>query len=394
MADRATNARRSINDPMAVTPRSALRAECGWNSHFCWDPSNYSKDGVVNEKLVQAAIDLGAGLCRERWFPNDKQQQQVFVRLGEAGIRLFTTMADMGSKPGDIEVLVDKLVDSPILPYVQAVTGPNEMNGNQGAKWVANANTIQRALYTTVRSYPELSNVEVVSGSLKHNVKDYDADLSALAETGYYAWCDAADMHYYPGRSGPVTNKGERERVRQCFWHLDTYHSETGWTEADTEQAFSGPGTVETYLRGYLDPTVKATFIYELIDEKPITEGREGMFGMLGKNVSPKLAYSMAQELLRPRHEPEQPFPGWLSHPEDQAVVLDYVVTSEGDGCWTVYLLRSEAENASSTVTIMLPGSTSYGIDIGTVKVGSAGNRRYTITLDSPLTIAHVAPQE
>lgn len=371
---------RSLN----TTPRHELRDGCGANTHFCFNPSVYSDGPKPNGLIVQALIDLRVGFVRERWWPRNVAQQVAFTTLADTGIGLYVFIGDISYTPAQARADVKLLAESPLAKAVVAVCGPNEPNAHGGTTWPGRVAAIQRAIFTEVFAQPTLSDhVAVVGTALKHNVADVDADYRALAAAGIRRWCDVGDFHFYPGSDGPSYNAGEAKRAGQAYGQLSLWHSETGWTSDDTDVEVAGRFSVEALLRNHLTGIV-GTMLYEFADESQYVPGREGMFGMM-KPVDPKPAYRTVQTLLATK-DGGQKFDGRLGH-YAQGVDSDTeaVVTSEGNGKWTVYLMRSKQD----TATLVLPPGRSC--DKGSLSIGSAGNKRYAIKLTETLTIVSVS---
>jgi hypothetical protein len=359
---------------LQTTPRSDLRAGSGVNTKFSVDPSVYTLDGVPNPDIVQSLIDVQVGYVRERWYRHDPGQDAAFTQLTEGGIGLFLYI-------GRIEVYtaamaaadVASLAESPYADAVVAVCGPNEANASQDDQWPASAVAIQQAIYETVHSYGSFaSHVAIVSCALMHNnVKNLDHDYRALRRAGIQRWCDYGDFHYYPGNDGPIHNVDEARRAREAFGKLPLWQSETGWTSTDTDPVTAGRFTVEALLRNHLSGIV-GTLIFEFADESQYVEGREGYFGIRYPD-GPKPAYTRMATLLATPDGNEE-FPGWLAD-YSKGVQSDAgaVVTSEGQGQWTVYLMKEQQDQA----TIVMPTQ--------------QGNERYSVDMDESMVVVPVS---
>lgn len=328
-----------MSRPLRTTARRHLRHGAGANTHFLLDPSVYTLRKVPNPAILQAIDYLNIGYVRERYWPNDTGQKAAFAALSARGVGLFLFIGDMSYSADRVRAEVAALAQSPVADSVVAVCGPNEANKDQSGTWPARAVMIQQAIYTEVFNHPTFSrHVAVVGPALKHYVPDIDRDFRALRAAGIIRWCTAGDFHFYPGNAGPYLNASEAQRARQAFGDLPLWHSETGWTGADTDPATAGRFSVEALLRNRLTGIV-GTLLYEFADESQYLPGREGLFG-LRKPTQPKPAYTMIHTLLA-APDGGQPFHGWLAEyaPGVESDV-GAVVTSEGGGTWTVYLMR------------------------------------------------------
>jgi hypothetical protein len=378
-----------VTRQLTVTSRADLRQCSGVNTHFCFNPSVYSVGKNPNAAMVNNIINLGVGYIRERWFPTNAAQQAAFKTLTAAGVRLYLFVGDMTYAPADVAADMAALAASPFVGSVEAVCGPNEPNAHGGTVWPGKVTNIQKAIYQAVygaKNGPDLkwgSDLAVVGPVLKHNVDDIDGDYQALAAAGIQRWCSIGDFHFYPGSAGPIGNAAEAVRAGQAYGALPLYQSETGWTGADTDPGTAGRFSVEAYLRNYLTGIV-GTLIYELADESQYVPGREGLFGLVTPTL-PKTGYTMTQSLLTTPDGGED-FPGSLGTLSGVESDAQIIVTSEGGGNWTVYLMKQQ----QGKVTLILPSS--YTCDIGIFSQGNGGNNRYTINFDNTMMVAHVSP--
>jgi hypothetical protein len=372
-----------VSTPLKTTLRSDLRPGCGVNTHFCFNPSVYSRGTTPNPDLIQALIDLKIGVIRERYWPHNVAQQKAFQQLTDAGIGLYLFIGDIGSTTASVQSDAKALAATPYASSVVGVCGPNEPNAGGGKVWPSKVVSLQQALYSEVNEYKSLKGAGIVGPVLKHNVANIDADYQALAAAGVGRWCDVGDFHYYPGNAGPSGNAREAQRAGQAYGKLSLWQSETGWTGADTDPATAARFSVEALLRNHLTGMV-GTIIYELADESQYVQGREGVFG-LRKPDGPKPAYLAVQKLLA-TPDGRELFDGSLA-PYSQGVESDCegVVTSEGQGNFTVYLLRGKQMSA----TLELPPQ--FKCDTGSLAYGASGTRLYSIPLKETMTTVQVS---
>jgi hypothetical protein len=367
---------------LTVTARSDLRDGSGANTHFCFNPSVYSVGSSPNAHIVQALVDLKVGYIRERWWPKNPAQQAAFVTLTNAGIGLYVFIGDKTYTTAQVQSDVAALAASPFASALIAVCGPNEPNAGGGSTWPAAVVAVQQAIYTEVSKYAVFDHTAIVGPALMHNVRDIDADYRALAAAGVGRWCDAGDFHFYPGNAGPSGNAAEAQRAGQAYGGLSLWHSETGWTGADTDPGTAGRFSVEALLRNHLSGIV-GTMLYGFADESQYVPGREGLFGLMTA-TAPKPAYSEIQALMK-SPDGTQAFHGRLaSLAKNVESDTGAVVTSDGGNTWTVYLLR-ETQTAT---TLVIPQQ--FSADCGSFTLGSGGNRRYSVTLTESMTVVHV----
>ncbi|MDX6308650.1 MAG: hypothetical protein QOI06_1696 [Nocardioidaceae bacterium] len=366
------------------TSRAHLRDGSAVNTHFCFDPSVYQVRNVPNPLILQRIIDLKVGYVRERWWPGCAGQQKAFAKLTSAGVGLFLFIGDVNYTAAEVARDVAALATSGFTNHVVAVCGPNEPNsGAGGPNWAAKVVAVQKAIWTEVNKHSTLAHkVAIVGCALKHNVAHLDVDYHAIAKAGIARWCDAGDFHFYPGSAGPVMNASEEKLARDAYGPMSMWHSETGWTGGDTSPVVAGGFSVEALLRNHLTGIV-GTILYGFADEAQYVPGREGLFGIMTA-TKPKPAYTRIKSLLA-TPDGGQVFPGWLSqHAGGVESDTGVVVTSEGHGRWTVYLLR-ERQRA---VTLCVPPT--QRVDRGSMRLGHHSNRRYTIPLGSSMTVAYV----
>jgi hypothetical protein len=356
-----------------VTSRADLKEGSGANTKFWLDPSVYTRQRKPNPATVQAIISLEIGYIRERWWPGDPGQHAAFTSLTRGGVGLFLYIGDMTYTPQHVAADVAALANSHFAPHVVAVCGPNEANAAQDNRWPAKAVALQKAIYTEVHKHAHFArHVGIVGPALMHNnVKSLDHDYHALRAAGIIRWCDAGDFHFYPGNAGPILNASEAKRARRAFGRLPLWHSETGWTGSDTNPALAGRFSVEALLRNHLTGIV-GTLLYEFADESQNVPGREGLFG-LRTPTRPKPAYAEIHTLLATR-DGKEPIDAWLGdHRPGVRCDAGAVVTSEGGGRWTVYLLR----HSQGSATIFL-------------KTGPKSSKRYSVALRNSMTVVHI----
>lgn len=371
---------------LPTTPRRELAARCGANVHFVFNPSVFAVGNKPNPDMIDFIIKSGLGYIRERWRPGNKAQAAAWTQLAEAGVRFFTFIGDPNASVDEVASDTADLAKSPFAKAVKGVCGPNECNKHQNDTWPKKTVKLQQAIFQNVDKFRSkfADDVEVVSACLKHNVPSLDADYLKIGAAGIQQWCTQADFHFYPGNKGPISNAGEATRARQAFGDLPLWHSETGWTGADTDPDNAGRFTVEAYMRNYLTGIV-GTHIYELADEGQYVNGREGKFGMC-RPAFPKLAYTWTSMVLTTPDGNEE-FPGWLGefsagvNSDSQAVVL-----SNGAGYFSVHLLKIKQDQ----VTLVLPAG--YDSDTGKKTTMANGDSKFVIKYSDTMMTANIRP--
>jgi hypothetical protein len=374
-----------VTTTLSTTRRIDLRKGSGANTHFCFAPSVYAIGGTPNSVIVKALIDCKVGFIRERWWPKNVAQQKAFATLADAGVKFYLFVGDVHSTVEQVRAETAELAASPIAGSVLAVCGANEPNAAGGDTWPAKVVSLQQAISTEARKHSSLNRASIVGPALKHNVHDVDHDYLALAQANVGRWCESGDFHFYPGNAGPSDNAKEETRARQAYGGVTMWHSETGWTGADTDGATAGRFSVEALLRNRLSG-IAGTVLYEFADESQYVQGREGLFGMrMAEHTKP--AFTAVKTLLA-TPDGSQPFVGWLgAYSKGVPSDTDHVVTSEGQGHWTVYLLRDSQHRAA--LVLPLP----YTVDRGEFSTGPNGERIFTVALTETMTTVHVMPR-
>jgi hypothetical protein len=364
---------------LPVTPRSALRSGAGVNTHFCNENSTYSDAKTAKPEVVAAIPALGVSMVRERYWPNHPCQKDAFSALAKKGVRFYLFIGDTTYNYSHAVSDIDALAKSDIASSVAAICGPNEPN-KSGGDWPSACQEIQRAIHDRVlyyrsQAHPLFKNTLIVGPALMHeHVQNLDQDYRDLGNKikGLF---ECGDFHFYPGLSGPFKNAQECDRARtEAFGSVPyskMFQSETGWTGTKTKPDDAGRFSAEAILRNYLTG-IHGTLLFEFIDQ-PKQGGDEAQFGLLYPDCRHKPAYDMLKELLT-HNDGNEAFPGYLSSGD-----ANTVVTSEGNGHWTVYFLM----NKDHAATLQLPAG--YKSDVNN-PITFVDNKYPKVTL----VIAHI----
>lgn len=338
----------------------------GANTHFCWNgpPNTYHPPELIADQI----ISWGLRYIRERWFPNNKNQQTAFKRLVTNGVGLYITIGAMDSSLDDIDRDMATLKASPLLDSVIGICGPNEPNKSENDTWHNKLAKVQQRIWNQ-----RPPGVPVAAGALKVNVKTYEDDWRKIATTGTISYCDWLDFHNYPNAKGPIDNTQVAARLAEAGGGLPLFQSETGWTTAQgwtTQQ--QSHWVAETILRNSLDQNITGTTIYEALDN-PQEEGKHS--GNFGPDWTPTTAL-----LDGPDHG--QPFPGWIAAWQDgQPYDGQAICTSDSDNGWTLYLLAA-ANSPQQDFTLVLPAGSSCSLGEPT-RTGDDGRLRW---VDKPIS--------
>lgn len=184
---------------------------------------------------------------------------------------------------------------------IEAWEGLNEHDVSGRSTFAQEARTLQRALYTLVKSDPTMASRHRVLGpSMAH--------ASAAAKVGdISAWMDAGSIHPYDGGKLPTSNlathvngvralAGTRPLVATEFGYHTSPVSSNPWHWSVSESA-QAKYTLREFLELY-NAGVQRSFAYELIDEGTDPADMEFHFGLLRIDGSRKPAFAALRNLI------------------------------------------------------------------------------------------------
>lgn len=267
-------------------------------------------DSIIKPRLEE----LGVRHIRDGVRLNDITTQQKFVDLATLGIKSTLVMDPRDQANASVAVDIVKAIPT----AVEAVEGPNEWDvwteTYQGQPFPEGVRLFQSELYSAIKSDPVTSDLDVLSPTvaLWHNA----GQLGAVD-------CDYGAMHSYPGGEPPTAG---------LDWHWipatdkicptkPLIATESGWHNAVSD-ASGQPGISE--LAGgkyaprlwleYFNRGIQRVYVNELID-KWDNDRREGNFGILRRDGTPKPAFVAIKNLITLLQDKDEPFsPGTLSY--------------------------------------------------------------------------------
>lgn len=302
----------------------------GVNGHMNFESSVYLTG--YHSIILPRAKELGIRNWRDAlsWSDTIAARQR---EMGSHGIRFSLGMQDL-----DTNVLLEHL--RKVLPAVQAIEGPNELdhgfrNGKpafpdaskrvyKGLTFPAIVPAIQNDLYSAIKGNADTRHLQVIMAgfSFPDNVLD----------VGLVQGADCGNTHSYPDGGPPTFRLDDwyipRMRVNvgpsKPLISTETgYHNATGtdvghWIPGVSERGAAKYETrlfLEYFNRGFLK-----VYLYEFIDMVPNPTFAEGAFGLLKSDGTPKVQFRALKNLI-----------GLLKDPGPAIVPGDLDFTLEGD---------------------------------------------------------------
>lgn len=274
--------------------------------------SAYSEYDSIIKPRLQA---LGVRHIRDGVRLGDTTTQQKFADLATLGIKSMLVMDPRDQANANAAVNIVKAIPT----AVEAVEGPNEWDvwndlTYQGQSFPAGVRLFQSELYNAIKGDPATAALDVLSPTvaLWHNA----AQLGSVA-------CDYGAMHSYPGGEPPTAGLDWHwiPATSQICPEKPLIATESGWHNALS--ATSGqPGISETAAGKYVprlwleyfNRGIRRVYINEFID-KWQNNTKEGNFGLLRRDGSPKPAFIALQNLIALLQDTPVEFtPGTLSY--------------------------------------------------------------------------------
>jgi hypothetical protein len=219
--------------------------------------------------------------------------------LAEKGVR-FNLVMSPASGTSDYATLghFDRLM-SFAGTAIESFEGLNEHDLSQRPLWAAEAQTFQKALYSTVKNTPATGGLRVYGPSMgRPESASQVGDLSPYMDFG--------SIHPYPGGQVPDTGLARHtEKTLVMNGGRPLVATETGY---HTAMAWSGehPPVSERAMARYVprlfleywNAGIARTWLYEFVDEGSDQAKREQCFGLLRADGSEKPAYGALRNLL------------------------------------------------------------------------------------------------
>ncbi|NEZ67644.1 hypothetical protein D0962_33620 [Leptolyngbyaceae cyanobacterium CCMR0082] len=268
-------------------------------------------DSIIKPRLQE----LGVRHIRDGVRLDDRETQQKFVDLATVGIKSTLVMDPRDQQDASVAVDIVKAIPT----AVEAVEGPNEWDvwpdlSYKGQPFPQGVRLFQSELFNAVKQDPATARLDVLSPTvaLWHNA-------TSLGEVV----CDYGAMHSYPGGQPPTAGLDWHwiPSTRQICPDKPLIATETGWHNAvaaesgqpGISEAAAGKYVPRLWLE-YFNRDIQRVYINEFID-KWQTADKEGNFGILRQNGTPKPAFTALKNLIALLRDGEGAFsPGALSY--------------------------------------------------------------------------------
>ena len=194
---------------------------------------------------------------------------------------------------------------------VEAFEGLNEHDQSGHTSWVSETVSMQRALWTTIKSDPSLAPKYTVLGPTVTS----SAAVAALGDVTPYM--NAAAFHPYPGAGTPFSAIGPNlSKYASMIGGRAPYATETGYPTSMLAPRSGFQPVTEAVAAKYLprlflenfNAGIARSFSYELIDEGTDPSDPEQGFGLLHSDGSEKPAYAALRNLIALVADPGAPF--------------------------------------------------------------------------------------
>ena len=271
--------------------------------------NNY--DAIIRPRLQE----LGIRHLRDGVKRDDATTLQKFADLATLGIKSVLVMDPRDQATAAEAVDIVKAIPT----AVEAVEGPNEWDvwkdlTYKGQAFPAGVRLFQSELYGAIKRDPATASLPVLSPTvaLWHNA----TQLGAVD-------CDYGAMHSYPGGEPPTAGLDWHwiPSMQQICPANPLIATESGWHNAISDssgqpgisEAAAGKYVPRLWLE-YFNRDIRRVYLNELIDKWQNAE-REGNFGLLRQDGSPKPAFTALQNLIALLQDvPGEFSPGTLSY--------------------------------------------------------------------------------
>ncbi|MEO0349170.1 MAG: hypothetical protein AAF282_03865 [Cyanobacteria bacterium P01_A01_bin.15] len=271
--------------------------------------SNY--DTMIRPRLQE----LGIRHIRDGVRQDDTETLQKLADLATLGIKSVLVMDPRDQATAAAAVDIVKTIPT----AVEAVEGPNEWDVWEDLTYKeqpfpGGVQLFQSELYGAIKNDPATAALPVLSPTvaLWHNA----TQLGAVN-------CDYGAMHSYPGGEPPTAGLDWHwiPSTQQICPAQPMIATETGWHNAIADdsgqpgvsEAAGGKYVPRLWLE-YFNRDIRRVYMNELID-KWQTANREGNFGLLRQDGSPKPAFRALQNLIALLQDTPGDFvPGSLSY--------------------------------------------------------------------------------
>lgn len=280
--------------------------------HLNRNDSAYSEfDSIIKPRLQE----LGVRHVRDGVRLEDSETQQKFTDLAILGIKSTLVMDPRDQANASVALDIVKAIPT----AVEAVEGPNEWDvwedlTYQGQPFPDGVRIFQSELYDAIKGDPTTAGLDVLSPTVALWLNA--SQLGAVD-------CDYGAMHSYPGGEPPTAGLDWHwiPSTEQICPDKPIIATESGWHNAvDAEsgqpgvsETAAGKYTPRLWLE-YFNRNIQRVYLNELID-KWETNDKEGNFGLLQRDGTPKPAFTAVENLITLLQDtPESFSPGTLNY--------------------------------------------------------------------------------
>jgi hypothetical protein len=300
---REASARMANSTPTTVVTAKSFLSGVGVDTHIPYTDGDYANINNVVSHLQYLGINqVRDGITNGQ---NGSAPLQSYITAAKAGIQF--TFIVVASNTAELTAQLDLIeqVQKAAPGSVVAVEGPNEINNQafsyNGVGGLDGALNFQRALYSAVRSDPDLAGVSVVyftgygAGSVP--LGPDPATTPGLA--------DFNNQHPYPtfGQSPAQFMDRDHALKNTTSPNAPAYYTETGYSTNEVSESVQAKYILDLLFDAALEGITK-TYVYQLLDAyAPNTpQGNDG-WGLFDYNEAPKPVANALRNLTTILHD-------------------------------------------------------------------------------------------
>ena len=301
-------------------PADSFVNSIGVNLHLSWFDRIYYTgfSTVVVPKLralgVRHLRDGGPVVPNDGWMTAAYAHYRTLAEVTGAKFTIIVSPANTAAGPGDN--YTDASHIRAVLRYtgadnVEAFEGLNEHDQSGRPGWASEVVSMQRALWTTVKSDPALAARYAILGPTVTS----SGAVTTLGQLAQYM--DAAAFHPYPGAGTPSSAIGfNLSKYAPLIAGRAPYATETGYPTSMRSPRTGFQPVPEAVAAKYLprlflenfNAGIARSFSYELIDQGTDQSDPEQGFGLVRVDGAEKPAYSALRNLITLLSDPGAPF--------------------------------------------------------------------------------------
>ncbi len=359
------------------------------------------------------SIGVVGHISRRKGVLNDAGWAKISDAIGDAGIRYMRTTITNGTgaaranalhyehgvrfnfgmdsrslvsgdpqtiplDPSKIATMIQKTKDAGT-EVILSYEGPNEYSSQKKAgndNWHVELKNYQRQLYNKVKADPQVAGKLVLAPTIwRREVEDYQK-LGNIANI-----TDKGNLHKYHSGRMPSYLLDESVQDTKILTPNDrVFVTEYGYTSGVNSQNVWYPITeysqakyVGRYLgEFFIHPDVEKSFIYQIIDEKPVSKAPDKAFGLLRNDHSKRPMFFAVKNAIALLDEPDGNFtPGSLDYDltGDITDVHSFLVQKKNGTFYLVLWQEVESYDRESRTDLYPP------------------DRRLTLNLRTPVTL-------